>query len=87
MPAGKHKSRSLRRVYKRTPQGNVKLTYKKKKPSMAKCACCGGVLKGTLRERPYKMMKTAKSKKRPQRPYGGVLCSKCTRRKIIKSTR
>lgn len=87
MPTGRHKSGALRRVYKRTPGGKVKLTYRKKKPSKAKCAVCGIFLKGTLRERPYIMKKTAKTKKRPQRPYGGVLCSRCMRRKIIKAAR
>lgn len=87
MVAGRHKSRALRRVFKRTPGGKAKLTYRKRKPSKARCAGCGGILKGTPRERPHIMKKTAKSKKRPQRAYGGLLCSKCMRRKIVKGTR
>lgn len=86
MPSGKHKSRSMRRVFVRTPGGKNVLHYKKRKPNNAKCSC-GAVLKGTARERPYKMKTMAKSKKRPLRPYGGNLCSKCMREKIIKNVR
>ena len=82
MPKPGHRSRSLRKVHVRTPGGVNKVHYKKKKPSIAKCIICGAPLKGVPRERPYKMMNVAKTKKRPERPYGGVLCSKCAREKI-----
>lgn len=39
------------------------------------------------RERPYKMQRLPKTKKRPERPYGGRLCSACARRAIIASAR
>ena len=82
MPAGKYKSRTFRRVFVKVPGSKTKLHYKRRKPSKAKCANCGTVLKGVPRELPYKMRNLAKTKKRPQRPYGGVLCSKCTKQKI-----
>jgi large subunit ribosomal protein L34e len=81
MPAGKHKSRSLRRVYTKVST-RVSLQYKKRKPKKAHCSKCSDVLKGVPRERPYKMQNMPKTKKRPQRPFGGVLCSKCMREKI-----
>lgn len=87
MPAPRYRSRSLRRIYRKTPGGRTVLRYEKRKPSKAQCGGCGAVLKGMLRERPYKMRKTVKTKKRPERPYGGVLCSKCLRRKIIEGAR
>lgn len=87
MPAGRYRSRTLRRVYKRTPGNGVKLVYKKRKPSGAQCAACGVVLKGTLRERVPVMRNLPRSKKRPERPYGGVLCSRCMRRKLIEASR
>ena len=87
MPAGRHKSRSLRRVFVRTPGGRTVLHYRKRKPKNAKCSSCGIVLKGVPRERPFKMKKMAKSKKRPSRPYAGVLCSKCMRSAIIEKAR
>ena len=87
MPAGRHKSRSLRRVFVRTPGGRTVLHYRKRKPKNAKCSNCGIVLRGVPRERPFKMKKMAKSKKRPSRPYAGVLCGKCMRALIIEKAR
>ncbi len=87
MPSGRHKSRTLGRVFKRTPASRVVVRYKKRKPSVSKCSECGANLQGTLRERPYKMSNLPKTKKRPERPYGGTLCSKCMRRKIISQNR
>jgi large subunit ribosomal protein L34e len=86
MVAGRHKSRSLRRVFKRTPGGKTVVRFEKRKPKIAHCAACGAKLKGVPRERPYKMHNMPKTKKRPQRPYGGVLCSSCARKKIIEET-
>lgn len=83
MPAPHLRSRSLRKVYRKVSGGRVSIHYKKRKPSAAKCGNCGAVLKGVPRELPYKMRSMAKTKKRPERPYGGVLCSKCMRQKII----
>lgn len=87
MPAGRQKSRTLRRVHRRTPGGRTVLHYKKRKPGKAKCGSCGKVLVGVPREREYKMRNMAKTKKRPERPYGGNLCSACMRAEIIKKVR
>ena len=87
MVSGKHKSKSLRKVFRRTPGNKVVVHYKKRKPNKARCAICGAVLKGVPRELPYKMRNLPKSKKRPSRPYGGYLCSKCARQKIIEEAR
>ncbi|MBU4501864.1 MAG: 50S ribosomal protein L34e [Nanoarchaeota archaeon] len=81
------KSRSLRRVKVRVPGGTTKLVYKQRKPSKAKCSSCGVILKGVLRANNSKMKNTAKTKKRPERPYGGVLCGKCTRKLMIQKAR
>lgn len=74
-----YKSRSLRRVKRVAPGGKVKLHYRKRKPKVAHCSKCKAVLKGIPRERPYKMMNMPKTKKRPERPYAGKLCSPCLR--------
>jgi large subunit ribosomal protein L34e len=87
MVSGKHKSRSMRRVFRRVPKKGSKLKFKKRKPSKAKCAGCGKTLSGVPRERPYKMKNMPKTAKRPQRPYGGVLCSACSRKEIVKRAR
>ena len=82
MPALRFRSRSFRRVFVRRTSGKSVIHYKKRKPKSAHCSNCGSVLKGVPRERPYKMRKISKTKKRPERPYGGVLCSKCTKELI-----
>jgi large subunit ribosomal protein L34e len=87
MPAPRFKSRTFRRVHVKTPGGDTKLQYKKRKPSKAKCTGCGKLLSGVPRERPYKMQRLSKTQKRPERPYGGVLCSKCSRDKMVEKAR
>lgn len=74
-----YRSRTMRRVFRKTPGGKVVLQYKKRKPQKAHCAECGSVLAGVPRERPFKMRQMTKTATRPQRPYGGVLCTRCMR--------
>ena len=64
MPRGMHKSSSLRKIYRKTPSSRVVIHYKKRKPKNARCADCGAVLSGISRERPYKMKKLSKQKKK-----------------------
>ena len=87
MVSGKHKTRTVRRVYRKTPSGKVKVHYKQKLTGKATCGSCGKILPGTLTAPKSVMKNTAKTKKRPERPYGGVLCSECMRRTIIKKAR
>ncbi len=82
MRPGKQKSRTFRRIFKKITGNKVTVRYKKRKPSKARCSNCGAILKGVPRELPTKMKNLAKTKKRPSRPFGGVLCSKCMREKI-----
>jgi len=82
MVKGMYKSRTFRRVSRKTPGGRVVLHHVLRKPKKAHCAVCGEVLKGVARERPSKMQNMPKTKKRPERPFGGVLCSKCLRQRI-----
>jgi large subunit ribosomal protein L34e len=84
MPRNSRRSRTLRRIHVRTAKGS-KLVYAKRKPAKAHCAKCGAVLHGVASLRPYKMAKLSKTEKRPDRPYAGQLCSKCTRLKIKES--
>ncbi|MCD4759628.1 50S ribosomal protein L34e [archaeon] len=82
MPAGKHKSRSLRRIHVTTPGGKNKIHYTKRKSTKKKCKECGIQLPGMPHIIDSKFKNLPKTKKRPQRPYAGVLCSKCMRKKI-----
>jgi len=79
MPRGMFKSRTLRRVFVKTHSGKNKLHYRRRKPSRAHCAGCGAILVTVPRELPAGMRNISKSKKRPERPYGGTLCTKCLR--------
>ena len=79
MPSGKHKSRTLRRVFVKTPSGKNKIHYRKRKPSHSSCGGCGIALQAVPRELPAKMTNMPKTEKRPDRPYGGILCSTCMR--------
>ena len=87
MPQPYKRSRTLRRLQVKVPGGATKAHYKERKPGNAKCGSCGGVLIGIPRERPLKMHKFPKTKKRPERPYGGNLCSKCMRSLIVEKVR
>lgn len=82
MVEGRIKSRTFRRIKVKVPGNRSTVQYRKRKPAAAKCAGCGAALSGVPRERPYKMKNMPKTKKRPERPYGGVLCSRCMRKKI-----
>lgn len=87
MPAPRLRSRSLRKIHVKAAGGRTVLHYKRKKPKIAHCSKCGAKLKGVARERPYKMQNMPKTKKRPERPYGGVLCSKCMRNLFVEKAR
>ena len=87
MPAPRLRSRSLRRIFRKVPGGRVSLHYKKRKPKAAKCGNCGAMLKGIPREHPFRMRSMPKTEKRPERPFGGVLCSRCMRQAIIDRAR
>lgn len=79
MPAGKHKSGRFRKIFVRTPGSKTVVHYRKRKPSKARCGKCKKVLAGMPNLSHSKLKNLPKSCKRPERPYGGVLCSACTR--------
>jgi large subunit ribosomal protein L34e len=87
MPEGKHKSRTLRRVYRKTPGNRVVLHYRVRKPRAAVCGGCGITLKGVPRKLVPKLRNLPKTMRRPTRSYGGYLCSRCAREKIIQEVR
>ena len=71
----------------RTPSGKVVTKIEEARPSFAKCASCGKPLHGIPRLIPAKMRKLPKTKRRPERPYGGYLCSECSREMFREKTR
>jgi large subunit ribosomal protein L34e len=87
MPRPALRSRSFVRKTIKTPGGALRIHYTKRKPSPAVCANCKKPLHGVPRRRGIDIGKLAKSHKRPERPYGGNLCSACMREKIKSSIR
>ncbi|MDO8642931.1 MAG: 50S ribosomal protein L34e [Candidatus Woesearchaeota archaeon] len=87
MPAGSRKSHTYRRVFQRVPSGVSRLFYKKRKPSKAVCGSCKLVLPGVACATPRKMQNMSKSSKRPERPFGGVLCTRCMRSVMVAKAR
>lgn len=78
----KHRTRAHRRVKVKTPGGKLTIHYRRRKPKKAHCSQCNAELKGVPRDLPYKIRKLPKSKRRPERPFGGRLCSECMRKAI-----
>lgn len=68
-----------KKVYKKTPGGKTVMRTKSKLPSKSRCGSCGSMLHGMVRGTNTQRKKMSKSSKRPERPYGGILCSKCAR--------
>lgn len=87
MPAGRFRSGRFRKVFVKTPGGRTTIHYRERKPQRAKCASCKKVLAGVPRERPAIFANLPKTAKRPERPYGGVLCSACMRTRLQQQTR
>ena len=87
MVSGKHKSRTMRKVFVRTPGSKTVVQYRRRNPAKAQCSSCGKQLAGVPRALPSRMRNMPKTSKRPQRPFGGVLCSSCSRKEIIKRAR
>ncbi|HLC58880.1 MAG TPA: 50S ribosomal protein L34e [Candidatus Nanoarchaeia archaeon] len=83
----KFRSRSYRRVYRRLPTGKVALKFERRRTSKPQCKDCGKILSGVAYGKKSILKKLSKTQKRPERPYGGVLCSPCTRKVIVMKAR
>ncbi len=65
--------RRKRVLKRRSPSGKRVVIYKKRIPGVGHCALCGCKLHGVPRIK----QRLAKTEKRPERVFGGVLCGKC----------
>ncbi len=74
--------KSVKRIAIRTPGGNLTYHYRKRKIKDASCSGCGAKLHGVPRLRTKQLAKLAKTKRRPERIFGGVLCPSCVEEKI-----
>ena len=82
MPQGNKRSKSFRKRTLRTPGGRLVVHYTKRKHKKLVCAKCGRPLLGVPRSDSLSKNKIKKSERNPKRPYGGVLCSVCSREQI-----
>lgn len=64
------------------PGGRSKLVYRREKYGSPQCALCGNVLIGVPSGSASKIHKLTRSQRKPTRPFGGQLCSKCFRKVI-----
>ena len=71
------------RVKKKVAKG-VKIVKRRRKPKQARCALCKKPLHGVPRLVPSRLRKLSLSERRPNRPFGGYVCSRC-QREIFKS--
>lgn len=79
MTAPRYRTGTFKKSAKRLPGGRRTVHYKKKRPSKHVCAKCGRVLDAVPRGRPYEIRKLSKNQRKPNRPYGGNLCTNCTK--------
>ena len=79
MVCGKFKSKSQRKVFVKVPGNTIKVHHSARKPKRAICPVYGTPLSGVPRMNPSSMGKLAKSERKPERPFGGMLSSKATR--------
>ena len=69
--------RRMKKTLRRTPGGRLSVQYKPKKPSKATCPICGAKLFAVPNRSIVGMRRLAKTEKRPERVFGGVLCGNC----------
>ncbi|MBS3166984.1 50S ribosomal protein L34e [Candidatus Woesearchaeota archaeon] len=70
--------KGIRKITKKAAK-YTKIHKLNKKPNKPHCASCGKVLIGVPHTFSRMLKTTSKTKKRPQRIFGGMLCSECSR--------
>jgi large subunit ribosomal protein L34e len=71
----------------RTPGGRVRVRYQTFYRAEGTCALSGKRMQLPRKAKHGENYKASRSAKRPNRPYGGVLCSQALRRGIIRQAR
>eukprot|EP00918_Siedleckia_nematoides_P091534 GHVU01201067.1.p1 GENE.GHVU01201067.1~~GHVU01201067.1.p1 ORF type:complete len:160 (+),score=26.41 GHVU01201067.1:119-598(+) len=94
-----YRTKSNRVKHVRTPGGDLRYQYLKKKPSPPRCGDCKGLIRGVVCVRPCRLAGVAKihetsslaiTKSRSNqltvsRAYGGSRCHKCVRNRIVRA--
>jgi len=76
-----------KRAAKKVLRSKDRRIYIKEKPAKTRCALCDKKLHGVPNRCRSELAKLAKTEKRPERPFGGVLCGTCTTRVVKAETR
>ncbi|MCE7733844.1 MAG: 50S ribosomal protein L34e [Candidatus Heimdallarchaeota archaeon] len=79
--------RSGKRILVKTPGGRFYFKSVKNKPNYPHCATCSRKLPGVARGTRVQVRRMSISQRRPNRPYGGQLCSPCLREKLVAANR
>lgn len=87
MVRGAYRSRTFRRIKNRLSASRVVVKYAYRNVSLPSCGSCGSVLPGVKNMRCVESRTSPKTFKRSQRPFGGVLCSKCMRDVFVAKAR
>ncbi len=87
MVEGKFKSGRFARTHVKVPGGRTVPRFTERTPRQPHCSGCGAPLHGIPRMRRVEAKNAPKTAKRPERPYGGVLCSACMRKRIVEQTK
>lgn len=82
MPRPARRSRSLRRIQRKSPGGETKKRYERRKGTKAKCAICKKRLQGASCSKVL-----SKTQKHPKRLFAGNLCHQCTEQALKLKTR
>ncbi len=82
MSESKTKSNTFRQIKKRTPSNRLASYYTKRNTKKPVCGVCGSILQGMKHKSQDKLDKLSKTQRRPERAFGGVLCSNCSRARI-----
>lgn len=69
----------------RTPGGKLVYQYLKKSKKVPRCGQCKDKLRGIQPARPQERSRLCRRKKTVRRAYGGVLCHKCVKEKIVRA--
>ena len=83
MPLPKNRSTSVRKIFTRTPKGGKAIHYKRREKGKShSCALCRGRLQAVSSQ-----LAVPASARRPNRKFGGNLCTSCSSRVIVAASR
>lgn len=82
MPLPKNRSTSVRKIFRKTPQG-LSIAYRRRKSGgKHSCAICGALLQGVTSARGI-----TRSARRPTRKFAGHLCARCAAKAVVYKSR